>query len=157
MSRYIVETATPADDEGLKKIFGHIEVLVLNNEEALKLTGSVDVHRNLRKLSEFAEFAAITEGRHGAHATNGKSIYFMKPFEVPVEDVTGSGDAFGSAFTAAIIKSLGAEQALVWGTANASSEVMRIGTKNDLLSQSGIKKFVKKYSDRNSKVEKVEF
>ncbi len=143
--------------DGLKKIFGHIEVLVLNIEEALKFTGSVDVHRNLRKLSGFADFVAITEGKHGAHATDGKATYFMKPFEVPVSDVTGAGDAFGSAFSAAIMKGLGAEQALIWGTANASSEVMRIGTKSDLLTQGGIKKFVQKYSDRNSKVEKEEF
>ena len=140
----------------LKKIFGKIDVLLLNAEEAIKLTGSADAHRNLAKLLEFADFVAITEGKHGAHATDGKGIYYMKPFDVHVADVTGAGDAFGSGFSAAIMKGHGVEEALRWGTANASSEVMCLGTKNTALSESGIKKFISKYGTKENRVEKEE-
>lgn len=138
--------------EKLEGIFGHIDVLLLNNEEALKLTGSVDIHRNLRRLSQFADYAAITEGKHGAHATDGKAIYSMKPYAVKVVDVTGAGDAFGSGFTAAIMRGKGCAEAVKWGTANASSEVMDFGTKSVLLSESGIKKFVAMHSKKENKV-----
>ena len=141
----------------LGRILGRVDVLLLNVEEALKLTGSADVHRNLRKLSEFANFIAITEGKHGAHATDGKGAYFMRPYDVEVVDVTGAGDAFGSAFAAAVMKGKGAEEALRWGTANASAEVMHLGTKNTILSESGIKKFIAKYGSGKTGVEREEF
>ncbi|VVC00488.1 putative sugar kinase [uncultured archaeon] len=66
----------------------------------------------------------------------------MKPYDVKVVDVTGAGDAFGSGFTAAIIKGKGIEEALRWGTANASSVVTMLGTKNILLTEKGIKEFI---------------
>ena len=138
--------------EELKKIFGKIEVLTLNSEEALKLTGSVDIHRNLAKLSAFASFVAITEGKDGAHVTDGKKIYSMRPFDVKVADVTGAGDAFGSAFTSAISLGKGVDEALVWGCANASSVVMHLGTKNILLTRTGMKNFIRKYKSRESEV-----
>ncbi|HLC92764.1 MAG TPA: carbohydrate kinase family protein [archaeon] len=143
--------------DGLKKIFASVDVLLLNSEEALKLTGSADVHRNLRKLCEFADFVAITQGKHGAHATDGKSTYFMRPYDVPVVDVTGAGDSFGAGFVAAIMKGRGAEEGIKWGTANASSEVMHLGTKNTLLSENGIKKFAHKYGSKDNRVEREEF
>ena len=137
---------------GIGRIFGKIGVLLLNSGEAMKLTGSADVHRNLEKLSGLADVVAITQGRHGAHVTDGKSVYSMRPFDVPVADATGAGDAFGSAFSAAIMKGKKIDEALKWGTANASSVVMHLGTKNILLTQPQIKRFIEKYGRKENKV-----
>ncbi len=138
---------------GLKKLFGEkIEVLLLNTKEAIALSGFVDVKRNLKILSELAKIVVITEGKHGAHATDGENYYFVKPFKVKVEDVTGAGDSFGSGFTAALIKGKSLESALLWGSANASSVVRRVGTKNDLLSENELKKFLAKHGKENKVV-----
>ncbi|MBI4210083.1 MAG: carbohydrate kinase family protein [Candidatus Diapherotrites archaeon] len=137
----------------LKRVFGRVSILLLNASEALRLTGSADIRRNLRRLTEIADIVAITEGSHGAHATDGKLAYFMKPFSVPIKDVTGAGDAFGSGFAAAIMKGHGVDEAIVWGTANASSVVMYMGTKNVLLTERALHKFVKKHSGRGNIVQ----
>ncbi len=129
----------------LKKICGRIQVFQVNDEEALRLTGSADVERNLKKLSELAEYVVITRGKDGASATDGKMIYHAESLRIKPLDVTGAGDAFGSGFAAAIMKGKGIEKALEFGTANASSIIMYLGTKNILLSEAGIKKFVKKH------------
>src|SRR3989344_3867046 len=131
---------------GFKKLFGKIDVLILNKEEALKLTGSADPHRNLEKLSEIAEFVVITAGKDGAFATDGNRIYSAKSFEkIEVLDATGAGDAFGSGFVSGIIKGKGIEEGLRRGTLNANSVIMYLGTKNILLTEKGLKEFEKKH------------
>lgn len=137
----------------LRESLGVVDVLIMNNEEALKLTGSADIRRNLKKLSELGKIVVITEGRHGAHATEGKKCYSMGIFDVKVADVTGAGDAFGSGFCAAIMHGLPIEKALAYGTANATSVVMHLGTKNILLRKNEVDGFIRKYSGKANRVQ----
>ncbi|MAG18253.1 MAG: hypothetical protein CL944_02145 [Candidatus Diapherotrites archaeon] len=139
----------------LKKIVGSVDILIVNKEEALKLTGSADIHRNLEKLLELAETAVITEGKHGAHAANDTYIYSIKAFKIKPLDVTGAGDAFGSGFTTAIIKGKGIDDALVYGTVNSNSVISHLGTKNVLPTEQGIKIFLKKYGRPKLKRQKI--
>ncbi len=131
---------------GLIGMLGKIDVLILNNEEALRLTRHGDVARNLQQLQELANIVVITQGKDGAHASFGGQIYAVRPFDVPVADVTGAGDAFACGFVGALAKGEGIEQALRWGAANASSVVMYLGTKNILLTQTEIEKFIERHS-----------
>lgn len=144
-------------DAGLKKLgrlIRHVNVLFLNREEALRLTGSADVNRNLKRLAEYCENVVITDGRRGVHATDGEYIYMKRPYNVKVLDVTGAGDAFNSAFTAALVKGNDIEAALDYGTANANSVIQHLGTKNILLNKSGIRSFLKKYERKRTRVKK---
>lgn len=140
---------------GFKKLFGKMDVLLLNNEEALKLTGSADAHRNLKKLSGIAEFVVITSGKDGAFATDGKHAYFAQALNLKPLDVTGAGDAFGSGFVSGIIKEKGIEEALRRGTLNANSVIMYLGTKNILLTEKGMLEFEKKHGKVKIKKEKL--
>jgi len=133
---------------GLKKIFGKVEVLMVNSEEALKLTGSADIQRNLKKLSGIGGIVVITDGKHGAHASKDGYVYSIKSFDVEPLDATGAGDAFGSGFTGAVIKGKSIENALLWGTSNANSVIQYLGTKNKLLRDGGMKKFSRKYAGK---------
>lgn len=125
---------------GLKDIFGKCAVLLLNRQEALKLTGNADISRNLKIISEVAEIVVITDGKDGAYASDGKHYFQCPSFGTKPLDVTGAGDSFGSGFVAAIIKGKGIEDALLWGTANANSVIQHLGTKNILLNEKQIKK-----------------
>jgi len=130
-----------------------IDVLLMNSSEALMLTGSADIGRNLHVLSEIAKIAVITDGPHGVHAADGNYMYFKNAFDVEVLDTTGAGDAFNAGFIAALIQGKPVEEAIDWGTANSNSVIQYLGTKNILLSKAGIKKFLSKYkSNRTTKM-----
>jgi len=138
---------------GIKNIFGKVNILILNNHEAMKLTGSADIKRNLAKLLEIAEVVVITEGQNGAHASDGNFVYSIKPYEVNVVDSTGAGDAFGCGFVGAFLKGKNVEDCMKFGTANACSVIMYLGTKNKLLRWNEVPKFIKEHSKNGKSVE----
>lgn len=122
---------------------GNTDVLLMNANEALSLTGKTSIEKNLALFSSHAKIAAITDGRNGAHACTRGKIFSAKPFNVKVADVTGAGDAFGCGFTFAVAKGKPLLQALDAGCANASSVVMFLGTKNKLLSEKETYSFIR--------------
>lgn len=127
----------------LVEMLGRVDVLLLNKEEALRLTRHGDISRNLKELQGLGAIVVITEGVDGAHAIDSEGqVHSIKPFDVPVVDVTGAGDAFASGFVGALVKGRGVEEALMWGAADASSVVMHLGTKNILLKEREIAKFI---------------
>lgn len=141
--------------KGLKELVGKVEVLILNSEEALRLTRSGDIKRNLKALQEIAGVVVVTEGKEGAHAAQDDWSYSMKPFDVKVLDVTGAGDAFSSGFVAALAKGKGVEDALPWGSANAASVITRLGAKNILLTEKEMEKFLAGHKGNEARKEKL--
>ena len=131
--------------EKFRKLADGIDVLLMNASEALSLTGSTDIERNLHVLSRIAKIVVITDGAHGVHATDGLDIYSKKPFPVDVLDTTGAGDAFNAGFVAALVHGKTIEDAIDWGMANSNSVIQYLGTKNILLTQQGMKKFLSKF------------
>jgi ribokinase len=126
----------------LKKSFEDSSVLFLNDTEAMSLTGSADIERNLATLQKYCGIVVITAGAGGAYAYDGETMYHKKIFPVKVVDTTGSGDAFNSGFVAALCCGKGIDEALLWGTAQANSVVTAVGTKNILLNRRQIKRFL---------------
>lgn len=124
------------DLEILKKCLGKIDILIVNQEEASQITG-VDFKDESALFKKFDELvpgvAVMSKGPEGVAVSDGKKIYRAGIPKSGYLDRTGSGDAFGSGFTAAIVRNEGIEQAIQLGTANATSTVQQIGAKNGLL------------------------
>jgi sugar/nucleoside kinase (ribokinase family) len=123
---------------GFKKIvpiLAFCEILFLNKEEAEFLCGKKSVKQNLVQLQKHVPLVVVTCGPRGAYAFDGKKVFFQKTRKVKVFDATGAGDAFNSAFTAAVMKGKGVQIALKWGTVEAESVIQHLGTKNRLLSE----------------------
>ena len=72
----------------------------------------------------------------------GLNFLYQKPYKVRVVDVTGAGDAFNSAFIAALYYGNDVGTALKWGSAQAASVISHLGAKNRLLSVKEILKFI---------------
>lgn len=133
---------------GMKKLSPFLrqsEVLLLNSMEALKLTGHAGIEKNLAILCGMAKTVAITDGKNAAFVAGEGKVFSKKPFNIKVLDTSGAGDAFNSGFAGALAKGHGLKTALDWGVANASSVVQFLGTKNVLLTESGIENFLKKH------------
>lgn len=112
------------------------DLLFVNIEEAQRLVArkSRDLKFLLAGLKKMgAGISVVTDGARGAYALAG-DFYKISGFPAKRVDSTGAGDAFASAFTAAIIKNLPVAEALRWGSVNAAGEIGQIGVHTGLLS-----------------------
>ena len=138
--------------ERLKRLYARTEVLVLNREEAVLVSGGDydDVHGLLDKLHAFGpKIVVITDGPAGAYASNGDERLKMPlyPDPAPPFERTGAGDAFASTFVAALIKGHNLESALQWAPINSMSVVQKVGAQNGLLTEPELEEWLKKAPD----------
>jgi ribokinase len=136
----------------LKKVLSKTTLLVLNKEEAHLIAGGGTEKELLEKLHNLGpKTVVITDGKKGAHASDGKDIFFLKPNSIKVVETTGAGDAFASTLLSGLIKKNDMEFALQLASANAESVISYHGAKNKLLTFKEVLKVIKK---RPSKIQK---
>ncbi len=132
----------------LKPVLKSSEVILLNVEEAQMMTGvkgrnPVRIMKALRARGP--KIVVMTDGQDGAYAHDGERSFFVKAYPPNAIERTGAGDSFSIGFVGALIKEKTIEEALLWGNANATSVVQYVGAQEGLLSESGIKKMIRKY------------
>jgi sugar/nucleoside kinase (ribokinase family) len=87
-------------EAGNRRLLERTDILLLNKEEALAFAGVGDVDTALRTLLQTGtKIVCVTDGKRGAVATDGKTLYSCPIAPAPVVDTTGAGDAFGAGFT----------------------------------------------------------
>lgn len=120
----------------VKKYLPHIKLLFLNKDEASEFKKLKDIKGLIKHIHDLGpQVVVITAGSDGAYVYDGKKYYFMKALKTKSVDTVGVGDAFASAFTAALIYGNNMKTALKWGINNSASVVSKIGAQNGLLSK----------------------
>lgn len=141
-----------AGAERLERLYKRTEVLVLNREEAVLVTGGDydDVHGLLDKLHAIGpKIVVITDGPAGAYASDGSERFKMPLYPDPAPPVerTGAGDAFASTFVAALIKGNTIEGALQWAPINSMNVVQKVGAQAGLLTEKELEEFLRDSPD----------
>lgn len=117
-------------------LFDGITVLLVNREEAAKLSDLNFLDDSIWLSDQTIpgpEYVVITDGRRGGKVVHQGQSYFYDILPVPTVEETGAGDAFGSAFVAALIKDRPVIEAIDWGKRQAASVVQFMGAKKGLL------------------------
>lgn len=132
----------------LKAIYKRCEILCVNRQEAqlvLKLQ-SRSVKTLLKGLHNLgAKIAVITDGRDGSYASDGSKVWYLDQFEGSHIEATGAGDAYGTAFTAALFYGKSIPEAMAWGTINGGNVVEHIGPHEGLQTKAQIENYLKKH------------
>jgi sugar/nucleoside kinase (ribokinase family) len=137
---------------GVRKLAGlyrRTEILFLNREEAQLVLKQQT--RNVKKLLQGLhklgpKIVVITDGREGSYVSNGTNkVWYMDEFEGAHVESTGAGDAYGTAFTAAIFYGKPLAEALAWGTVNGGNVVMHIGPHEGLQTKAQIESYIRKH------------
>jgi sugar/nucleoside kinase (ribokinase family) len=115
-------------DGDLHKWFALMNVLLLNEEESIFLTGSVDIERALDYLLEYSEVVVIKRGSLGAIAkARGYDSISVPAIATTVVDTTGAGDSFAAGFIAAFASKRDLTAAMTAGTELAAGCVAIVG------------------------------
>ncbi len=129
--------------ERLKALYERTEVVVLNREEAVTVTGGEyhDLHDLINRLHGIGpKIVVVTDGPDGAYASDGPNRFKMPnyPDPAPPLERTGAGDSFASAFVAALAKGANLEAALLWAPINSMNVVQHVGAQEGLLTSDQI-------------------
>ena len=123
-----VGTRTDVSDSEMHQWFSLMNVLLLNEEESIYLTGSVDMERALDYLLDYSEVVVIKRGSMGAIAkTRGFDSISVPAVPASVVDTTGAGDSFAAGFIATYAESHDLTAALIAGTQLAAGCVAIVG------------------------------
>ncbi len=138
-----------AGTERLSRIYNRSEVLAVNREEAVKISGGNydDLHDLLTRLHQLGpKIVVISDGPNGSYASDGQTRLKMPiyPDPKPPYERTGAGDAFTSTFVAAIIKGNNIEGALQLAPINSMSVVQQVGAQKGLLGEPELEELLKK-------------
>ncbi|MBN2716253.1 MAG: bifunctional hydroxymethylpyrimidine kinase/phosphomethylpyrimidine kinase [Deltaproteobacteria bacterium] len=121
----------------LKKVIARTNLLVINDEEAVQLSGELQIRVAAKKILAMGpEALIIKRGEHGAYLFTKDTMFFAPA--IPLEEVidpTGAGDSFvgglagylageGKTTVSAIKKGM------IFGTATASATCEGFGTEN---------------------------
>ena len=120
----------------LKPLFENVSILMMNNEEAAEFfSEKVDNEKEiLEKAGKLINgIFVMTKGPKGVVVHDGRQYYRAGIPKSKIVDRTGAGDAFNSGFVAAIIDGKTVEEAIQFGTANATSKLLYFGAKKGLL------------------------
>ena len=128
----------------LKPLMRQVAIFSVNQDEAaalVRLTHGQDMlaFQKLRPL--VGGVTLVTEGVDGALAGNSQQAWHCNTHEIKVASTAGAGDAFGSGFVGAYIRTNGnIARALQSGTANSESVIQHIGAKTGLLHGTTLKR-----------------
>ncbi len=151
--------------EALREILNRVDVLILNKEEASKLT-DIDFKKDkeiFKKLDQYAKrLVVMTKGSEGVVVSDGSAIYRAGIIKERVSvDHTGAGDAFGSGFITSLkdvedISKISKEvmvKAIKRGSANATSVIEKVGAKEGIIKEEDLED--ERWSNLEVKIEDV--
>jgi sugar/nucleoside kinase (ribokinase family) len=118
----------------LDQVFGMVDVLMINDEEARLLSGDYSLVKAARKIMAMGpKFLVIKKGEHGALLFHQNEVFFAPA--LPLEDVfdpTGAGDTFSGGFMGHLARTRDVsfenlKTAIIVGSAMASFCVEKFG------------------------------
>jgi sugar/nucleoside kinase (ribokinase family) len=131
--------------EALKPIYERSDLFICNKEEAeriLNKPAGSDMKELLVAVQALGpKIVVITDDKRGCYAIDqsGKAIHVPRyPDPRPPFEITGAGDALASGTAAALALEKPLEEALRWGSANASAVIQEIGAQKGLLTRAQI-------------------
>lgn len=121
--------------ETLDKVINRVDVLCINDEEALELTKQKTLIGAANEIQKYGpKYVIIKKGEHGAMLFNKENIFFTPAFPVKsIKDPTGAGDCFVGSFAGYLMKinKFSFEKmkvGLIYASALASFSVEEFGT-----------------------------
>jgi len=123
--------------KALAPLFAKLDMVFLNREEASLLTGvkDADLPGIIGAMRNFCAHSVVTDGPAGAYAVTPRETIFADIIPVKKTNLTGAGDAFASAYAAAMLRHNDVKTALAVASANATGVVQHMGAKVGILSK----------------------
>jgi sugar/nucleoside kinase (ribokinase family) len=131
---------------GLEDILPHVDILLPNEREAIKMARANDLETAISRLSEKIETVVVKMGGRGAIAIQKRKRFAAPAVSVTVVDPIGAGDSFDAGFLHQFVRGADLASCLAYGnicgafstTASGGTEAFRDDARmREFLQQNG--------------------
>ena len=112
-----LDTNDDPDDkwEGVREVLKHVDVLLLNEREAKKLTGTDNLSTAIEHLAKLVPIVVVKLGEKGAMARRSAEEFSAPAVSVRAIDPVGAGDSFDAGFLLQYLRGASLENCLRYG------------------------------------------
>jgi len=135
-------------DKTIWDVIREIDILFLNESEALQLTRRHDAADALKDLSELAACVVIKRGPRGSVANLDGETIFCDGFKVTPVDTTGAGDSFAAGFIHGFLEQKDLLTRLRFGNACGALSTLKAGGTTNQPTHFQLTDFLCRYDDR---------
>ena len=114
-------------DEPLGELLSLVDILLPNEDEAMRMTRTSSVDAALELLARQVPVVAVKCGSRGSIVQAGDKRYVAPPLQVDPVDTIGAGDSFNAGFLKAYLQSMPLDQCAAAGNAAAALSTLRSG------------------------------
>jgi len=111
----------------LNELLGLVDVLLPNEDEAIRMTHSDSLEDALSQLAQRVPVVAVKRGRAGSIVQAGEDRWTVAPPQVDPIDTIGAGDSFNAGFLKGYIEGKPFERCAEMGNATAALSTLRPG------------------------------
>lgn len=129
--------------DSLAPLLPYVDYFLPNDDEAARLTGTVDVEQQLAAfLRHGIGNVVVTRGADGAIAACGADRWQLPAHRVSCIDPSGSGDAFAAGVVTGIVRGWEMPQTLCYAAALGASATTAIGTTDGVFTAADAERYV---------------
>src|SRR6201996_6060858 len=121
---------------GVENLLQNVDYIIVSRDLPCRLMGESDLEMSLRHMQRRYGccLAAATLGDNGVLAWDGKRLYQLSAYSVPVVDTTGAGDIFHAGFIYGLLQNWPLERQLDFGCAAAALNCAAVGARGGIQS-----------------------
>lgn len=112
---------------GLKNILPYIDILFLNQNEVMAITGCDNLEEAIKSVRKCISTVVIKLGENGSVAYSGDNVYKVDAIPGEVVDTIGAGDSFDGGFVYGYLNHKSIEECLMIGNVCGSLNVRKTG------------------------------
>ncbi|EZQ11043.1 sugar kinase [Candidatus Acidianus copahuensis] len=120
-----------------------VEVLITDKDDAKILVNESEPEKIKKAFMDYCKILVLKMGKEGAAVFKEEESYYIKGYNVPVEDVTGAGDSLGGTFLGLYLNGYSLDKALKYGVAASALNVMIRGDNENIPFLEEIERFIK--------------
>ena len=134
----------PSDrwDSKIDAVLTYVDVLFVNEREAMKLTRSSTLNAAFKTLAAKVNCVVIKRGARGATAMQSEKRFNDSGFKIRAVDTTGAGDSFDAGFLSAYLRKAPLDECLRIGNACGALSAMSVGGTAGQPTQQELQKFI---------------
>lgn len=134
--------------EGIYELFPFIDVLFMNETEAIHYGRKAEAREAIGEFAAQAKIAVAKLGKKGSLACMGREFFQAAPFQVKAVDTTGAGDSFNAGFLYGYLKGKSLTECLSIGNACGALSVTAYGGNTAFPTEKRLYEFLEEQKER---------